>query len=238
MKRIVFWLVAWSAMLFGDGVWSSEQKPLQKEQAQKVLKDFEKNSSWDAIVLKEEQKPLISQTKFNLCTLSVGVGGYVGNETLSNTTGSKTVHVSGYGGSVAIGKDFAWWHNDFSQYSRLYFNYEYEHLDEVSFSTYTIGVAERMKYFSFLCYRGFVFYPVMSIGFGKAKLSQRNTTVGGFEYDGSLAVTTQYGYNYELSVAAKYAHIAWDYPIEGVEDSFAGLSMQILFTYRINYGDF
>ena len=238
MIRYLIILFFSTATLFADATWSDQTTPLDDSQVNKVLNQAESKSFWDINLVddKQENKYLV---KSNLVVFSVNAGLSMLDETLSNKNGSKKTNLDIQELKFVLGKDFTLWHDEFHQYSRLFLAYTYSTTkDNVSYTTFSLGIQERMKYYTFYKIKNWNFYPKISIEAGTSTLKRSNYNIDGFTIEGGASIVAQYHYNYELSFDTTYKRTRWQYPVDGIDDSFEGFYVGLGFSYRIMYGDF
>jgi hypothetical protein len=237
MIRFIFAVLVLVNIIKADAIWSDDTNPATQKDLDNAIKQYDKGWLKDINVFDKSSSTQLPY-KNNLMVVGIKLGGTSFEETLKNQSGSKTHSFSTYDAKLMIGKDFELWHKQFHQYSRLYIAYNYSKTDDVKFQGYGFGIVEKMKYWTFYNYKGFDFYPSISFELGTLDMDNYIDDVRGYYFDYGISLSSQYKYNYEFSLDLNYKNITWNYPVDGIDDEFAGVYVGFSFTYRIMYGDF
>ena len=231
-------LIIVTTNVFADTTWSDQTQPLDAKKVDEILNQDQNSSFWKLNLINSDQKDRYL-FKSNLLVLSMQIGMSKGDETVSNKNGSRSANLDLKEVKLVLGKDFTLWHDEFHQYSRLFIAYSYTaSQDNISYTTISLGLLERMRYYTFYKTKNWDFYPKISAEAGTSKLERDSYNIDGFTMEAGAGIVAQYRHNYECSLDMAYKTTRWQYPIDGIEDKFNGFYIGIGFSYRIMYGDF
>jgi len=215
-----------------DNIWSQDTQTLSSQESEQAFKSYTQEHDItlkfaDDIVIKEA-----SDIEDNILTVGVSLGYGTSTETVSNTTGSYDLdHTLGVA-KVIIGKDFTFFHEEYTQPVRIYLTYAYTLLSEgVDYSTITIGIKENMRYWPLYKTNKYIIYPTLSYEIGNSSLKRASTKISGLTSEFRGGVNYARGH-FEYGLEIAYNSIAWDHPIDGIKDESVGLQLHLCLNYR------
>ena len=238
MKSIFFLPFLLTVTLFADGhIWSTKTPALTPAQSKQVIHAYEENNQTE-IVFKDDPKVLVtSKIEANILVLGASIGMGSTSERIYNSVGEKVETYGHVNAKFTIGKDFTFWHEEYTQPTRIFATYTYTYLQQsLGYHTFTMGLEERMRYWSFFKTDKGTFYPTLSYQLGRTVLSRKYESIEGRTSELNTGVTYEHlGFEYFLTLA--YNSITWQHPIEGIGDESTNYQMNLGVNYRFMYED-
>ena len=242
MKKIVFCTALFLSLNLAasDNTWTQDTQGLSKENSNKVIEAYTKGkelplnlSFKDDKIDKEplgiEENILVIGASFNYSSTT---------ETLENTKGTKEESYSTSSLRFLLGKDFTFWHEQYTQPARFYLVYALNYLSsDVSTSSITFGLRENMFFWPLYSSPKSILFPTLSFEMGSSTLKRGSLSIGGLTSEASAGLTYQRG-NFEYFANLNYTSITWDYPLDGIVDNSSSIGLNIGLTYKFMYGDF
>jgi hypothetical protein len=242
MKKIIILLTFLSFALFGaDNIWTQETQGMSESKSEKIINAYLKGKSQE---LNFQDDPEVQKYKLditeNIFTLGLSIGGNSATDTVSNNTGSQTLTNDGYGIKLIVGKDFTFWHKDYTQPTRLYLAYDYATLGSASeITTWSFGVKENMYYWPIYNTDKFTIYPTLSLEFGRSTLQRDSiANITGYKMGADLGINYVRDNNFEYYCNFNISNTAWDYPLDGIAYETLSFGLYLGLSYKFNYGDF
>jgi opacity protein-like surface antigen len=230
-------LALFTGLQAADNVWSQETKALSPEAAQQILSAYDGNETMAFRFPDDPKVKRVSEIEDNILVVGGTLGFGSSSETVSNTTGSYALEQSVTNLRLLLGKDFTFWHEEYTQPTRIYLTYGYTMLSsDVDFTSVTLGIKESMRYWSFYEGEKFSLYPTLSYELGNASLKRGDESISGFISEVAAGVVYErLGFEYGLEVVSN--SISWNHPIDGIEDESLGLQLRLTLMYRWMYDE-
>jgi len=240
LRKIILSLLSISSLIFSyDNIWSQTTPTMDRNDRYEALREFNQNE-FKPFEFKDDKKELtVYGFQENMFVVGLEVAGIPYSEKLSNKTGTKNVNLDSYHIQFTLGKDFTLWHKEYTQLSRLYLTYTYTILDSnVKMNSWSFGLRENMKYYSFYETKISSVYPTFSIEIGKSFIHRDTQTIHGLKSAASIGLTYSYKDNFEYFVNLLTNYTNWKHPVDGISDQMNGFGLGIGINYKIMYGDF
>jgi len=238
MKRsLLFFTFSLLSLSAADNVWTQETKGLSPEQRDAIIRAY-RDGNETTLEFEDDVIPIvISDIEDNILVVGASVGYGATTETVSNTVGAYDVDYTVSSFKLLLGKDFTLWHEEYTQPVRLYLQFTYAALStDVSVTTFTFGIKENMRYWSFYQSENFSIYPSLSYEIGSSSLQRAAYEISGMTSEFAGGLTYQRG-NFEYALNLVYNQTAWEHPVEGIKDESQGLQMHVNFNYRWMYDE-
>jgi len=238
--------ISLSSLFAADNIWTQETKGMNTNRSQQVIDAYLVDKNITNITFEDD--PKVKKRKLsiieNILMLGVSLGVNSAEDTLSNTTGSKSSSYANYEFKFTIGKDFTFWHEPYTQPTRLYLNINYSSLgEEVSSLGWTIGLRENMTYWPLYTTPTYTIYPTFSFELGNATMTRNSFSVNGFILQTDIGLTYQQNHNLEYFLNFKANKSDWNYAqagkaFEGVVYETLSFGLLVGLNYKFNYEDF
>jgi hypothetical protein len=242
MKKTIVLLTFLSSCLFSsDNIWTKETQGMSESKSEKIINAYLKGETQE---LNFEDDPEVKKYKLditeNIFTLGLSVGGSSATDTVSNTTGSQTLTNDSYSVKLIVGKDFTFWHENYTQPTRLYLTYAYTTLGSVAdMTTWTLGIKENMYYWPIYTADTYSIYPTFSLEFGRSALHRDSISdIDGYTTEADLGINYVRDNNFEYSLNLNVSNTIWEYPLDGIAYETLSFGVFLGVTYKFNYGDF
>ncbi len=223
-----------------DNVWSKETKVLSEEKSDRIIKAFVNGETTEFNFEDDpNSKTKVYDFKKNIFVIGLSLGSDSYSEELSNKTGTKTLSYSSYDAKFTIGRDFTFWHNEYTQPTRLYLTYSFTKLSsDTDFTTWTLGLQENMSYWSLYKTNTYSIYPTLSFELGSSSIARDNNSISGFTTELNLGIKYVRDNNFEYFLKVSTNSIDWKHPIYGVADNMSAYGINLGLNYKLMYGDF
>ena len=229
----------------GENIWSQDTKGMGISNSQQVIDAYITGGDVENLTFKDD--PEVKRRKLsivdNIFMLGLSIGGNSAEDTIKNTTGSKSLTNTAYEGKFTIGKDFTFFHERYTQPTRLYLAINYSLQGEADVYGWSLGIRENMSYWDFYKTPTYSIYPTLSFELGSSTMKRDDISISAFTMEGNLGLTYKYRDNFEYFFNFKVASNNWDYAsagktFEGVDYETFYLGLLIGLNYKFNYGDF
>jgi len=220
-----------------DNIWSQDTKAVSEQEEQAAMRAYGKDRN---ISITFDDDPVVkdvSDIEDNLLVVGLLLGYGSSSETVSNTTGSYSIDHSLSNFRVIIGKDFTFWHEEYTEPTRIYLALSYTALSTgVNYNSWGIGIKESMRYWSLYDTKNYTIYPTLFYEVGDSSLTRGDQSISGLtsEFGASIVYERSY-FEYEFAVA--YNSISWDHPVDGIKDESTGFKAYLGVNYRWMYDD-
>ena len=237
IKLIFSILLSALTVYAADNVWSQETEGLSKAKSDKIIRAY-KNGDQSAFTFEDDPKvKIISDVEANILVVGLALGFGSSEEEVSNTNGAYTTSYTHSNVKLTLGKDFTFWHEEYTQPTRIYMTYAYTGLStDVDFATFTVGIKENMRYWPLYETKSYSIYPTVSYELGNSSLTRGSNDISGFTTEVNGGVVYQRG-NFEYAINLAYNQIAWEHPIDGIKDETQSFQFNMGLNYRWMYDE-
>lgn len=223
-----------------DNIWSKDTPSISASKSDSIIKEYnqEKNQK-----LNFEDDVGAKNYKYNykksVLIVGLGVGTINYQETIKDDYTTQKNSYKSTNAKITVGKDFTFFHKEYTQPTRIFFTYAFERLEEnQEFTIWTLGIRENMEYWSFYQTTKARLYPTISLEVGKANFQKLYYDISGISSQINLGTTYAYGDNFEYFVNLSYNYMALvnkyhDHKL----DRITGFGLNIGLTYKIMYDD-
>jgi len=220
-----------------DNVWSEETQSLSKEKSDKIIRAYQDGNQSTSVFEDDPKVKIISDVEENILVVGLSLGFGSSEEEVSNTNGAYTTTYTHSNVKFTLGKDFTFWHEEYTQPTRLYMTYSYTGLStDVDFTTVTVGIKENMRYWPLYETKHYTIFPTLSYEIGNSSLTRGSHDISGLTTEVNGGVVYQRG-NFEYIVKLAYNQISWEHPIDGIKDETQSFQFNMGLNYRWMYDE-
>ena len=220
-----------------DNVWSEETQSLSKEKSDKIIRAYQDGNQSTFTFEDDPKVKIISDVEANILVVGLSLGFGSSEEEVSNKSGAYTTDYTHSTVKLTLGKDFTFWHEEYTQPTRIYMTYAYTGLStDVDFTTITVGIKENMRYWPLYETKSYVIFPTVSYELGSSSLTRGSNDISGFTTEVNGGLVYQRG-DFEYAVNVAFNQIAWEHPIEGIKDETQSFQFNMGLNYRWMYDE-
>ena len=220
-----------------DNVWSEETQSLSKEKSDKIIRAYQDGNQSTFTFEDDPKVKIISDVEANILVVGLSLGFGSSEEEVSNKSGAYTTDYTHSTVKLTLGKDFTFWHEEYTQPTRIYMTYAYTGLStDVDFTTITVGIKENMRYWPLYETKSYVIFPTVSYELGSSSLTRGSNDISGFTTEVNGGLVYQRG-DFEYAVNVAFNQIAWEHPIDGIKDETQSVQFNMGVNYRWMYDE-
>ena len=220
-----------------DNVWSEETESLSKAKSDKIIRAYQDGNQSISTFEDDPKVKIISDVEANILVVGLSLGFGSSEEEVSNQRGAYTTSYTHSNVKFTLGKDFTFWHEEYTQPTRIYMTYAYTSLStDVDFTTFTVGIKENMRYWPLYETKTYSIYPTVSYELGSSTLTRGSNDISGFSTEVNGGVVYQRG-DFEYAINLAYNQMAWEHPIDGIKDETQSFQFNVGVNYRWMYDE-
>jgi len=237
LKKLLLFLSLINLTYADQAVWSKDTNTsISDTQVQEILKPY-KQKEFTNMSFVDDIKKVYKDTGYqrNMLILGLSLGTSGSTETISTDRDSTDYTYSGSNYKLVIGKDFSFWHEEYSQPFRVQFEYELTKLSSgVDFTSYSLAFKENFTYLPLYQTPDSNLFPFAALRLGTSRIEPVSTTYSGFTLGFDLGLTYQVR-EIEYSLSYEYTQHDFDYPVDGVRDLLQQNKFYLSFVYKFMY---
>jgi len=239
LKLFILIFILFTNSFANDNIWTKDTASMSESKSTKIINSYIENNNTNLTFIDSQEDEVITYPfRENILTIGLDLGYDYNSEKIYNTIGEKTDTFSSYSFKITFAKDFTLWHEEYTQPSRIYASYNIAYLDEdVSYSTFSIGLRENMFYWSIYQDSKLNIYPSVNFELGSSSISRETYTSSGFTSVIGAGITLVNDDNFEYFINFNSKSIDWDHPVDGIADEMSVYSISFGLNYKLMYGD-
>jgi len=224
--------------LANENSWSKDTPTLSDTKSKKIIQAYIDGNTTNIHFEDDTKNHITYNYRENILMFGFELARDFNSEKVYNLSGNKTEKFSSTNFKLLLGKDFTFWHDEYTQPSRLYASYSYNIINkDVTYTTSLFGLRENMFYWSIYKKNKLNLYPTFNLELGSSKITRSSFISSGFTLGTGTGLTLNMNDNFEYFININYKKTDWEHPIDGVADEMTSYCLSIGLNYKLMYGD-